>query len=366
MRILHVIDSLGIGGAETLVLALCSAWRSQGVDVEVYALRGGSLEADARAAGIPVHVEGCGSVYSPLHVLRLVRFMRTRHFDVIHVHLYPAQLWVCLASRLAGWKTPMVTTEHSSRNRRRSALFRPLDRWMYRQFAGIAAISLSTLASLNSHLGYKLRTGAVIPNGIDETRFQRSAAHSGNGALPTLLIIGSLTPVKDQATAIRAMTNIKEGRLVIAGDGPLRSALEALARRLAVHERVRFLGVRRDIAQLIATSDIYVQTSRWEGFCLAVVEAMCGGLPCVVSRVPGLEEVVGHAGVYYEPGDADQLASAIRSLLQQPESRKVLAARGIERAKGFTLQACRIRYDALYAAVTGEDPRDLLDRAPVC
>jgi glycosyltransferase involved in cell wall biosynthesis len=354
MKILQVIDSLNVGGAETLVLNLCTAWRNSGLDVELYALRGGPLEVDARRAGIPLHIAGCGSVYSPLHVLRLARFMRSKHFDIIHVHLFPAQLWACLAVRLARGKAPIVTTEHSTGNRRRTALFRSLDRWMYRQFAVTVAISEATLRSLASHAGDGLRRIVVIQNGIDETRFQRCVPRSvETRTAPTLLIVGSLTPVKDQATAIRAMTQVDGAELIIAGDGPLRSGLQALTHHLGVQDRVHFLGVRRDIAQLIAASDIYVQTSRWEGFCLAVVEAMCGGLPCVVSRVPGLEEVVGHAGLYFEPGNAGELALAIRSLLQDPEYRAVLADHGVERAKRFTLPACRARYEALYRTVTG-------------
>jgi glycosyltransferase involved in cell wall biosynthesis len=359
MKILHVLDSLNIGGAETLVLALCAEWKRLGVDVELYALRGGPLAEDARLAGIPVHIGGCGSIYSPLHILWLARFVRSRHFDIIHVHLYPAQLWAPLAARLAGWKVPLVATEHSIHNRRRTALFRPLDCWMYRQFTVTAAISEAARSSLARHLGDTQYRSVVIPNGIDETRFQDTGPPSLDpGTNPTLLIVGSLTQVKDQATAIRAMAGIEDAKLVIVGDGPKRRELEALTRQLGLQGRVHFLGVRRDIARLIAAADIYLQTSRWESFCLAVVEAMCGGLPCVVSRVPGLEEIVGSAGLYYEPGDERGLASAIRFLLDRPEFRRTLSERGVRRAKDFTLPVCRSRYEALYRTVTQEGPRD--------
>ena len=352
MKILQVLDSLSIGGAETLVLALCSQWKRLGVDVELYALKGGPLEEEARLAGIPVHLGGCGSVYSPLHIVRLARFMRSRHFDIVHVHLFPAQLWLCLAAMLSGSKIPLVTTEHSIQTRRRTALLRPLDRWMYRQFRVTAAISQAALRSLTSHLGESSWTSVVIPNGIDETRFQRRSPPSQD--VSKLLIVGSLTVVKDQATAIRAMAELKGVELVIAGDGPLRGELQELTRRLGLQDRVHFLGVRRDIAQLIAAADIYVQTSKWESFCLAAVEAMCGGLPCVVSRVAGLEEIVGSAGLYYEPGDVQSLASAIRSLLHHPERRRALADLGVKRAKDFTLPVCRASYEALYRTVSEE------------
>src|SRR6185312_496053 len=98
MRILHIIDSLFIGGAETLVTSLSVASTRLSDDVELYALRaGGPLETVAAAAGIPVYAASEGSVYSPIHIWKLARFLRSRHFDVIHVHLYPAQLWATLA-----------------------------------------------------------------------------------------------------------------------------------------------------------------------------------------------------------------------------------------------------------------------------
>lgn len=355
MRILHIIDGLFVGGAEKLLTGLCSAMKNSGTSVEVYVLRGGGpLEADVTDIGIPLHSGGKGSVYSPLHVMRLAKFLQSRHFDVIHVHLFPAQLWVCLAARIAGCRTPIVTTEHSTNNRRRTALFRCLDRWMFRQFAAVVAISEATRESLVEHVGHNLQALSVVLNGIDETRFgsvsPRVSPSDADGL--TLLTVGSLTKVKDQATIIRALPLIEGAKLVMAGDGPLRGTLEALAAELGVGNRVQFLGVRHDIPRLIAMADVYVQASRWEGFCLAVVEAMCGGLPCVAARVDGLQEVVGRAGLFFDPGNAEELAATVRSLSGHPERRAALAARSIEQAKQFSLSVCRARYETLYQILT--------------
>jgi glycosyltransferase involved in cell wall biosynthesis len=262
-------------------------------------------------------------------------------------------MWVCLASWLAGCTTPIVTTEHGAFNRRRTWLFRWMDRPMYRRFTAIAAISDVSRNSLLAHLGSMLQKVHVVLNGVDANRFEFHPQQSREPKTAKLVILstGSLIRLKDQATAIRAIARIDGAKLMLAGDGPLRNELETLASRLGVRSRVEFLGVRKDIPQLIASADLYVQTSLREGFCLAVVEAMCGGLPCIVSRNEGLSEIVGPAGVYFEPGNVDELASAIRLLSGDPRRRAELAQRGVDRASRYTLAACYARYEDFYRTV---------------
>jgi glycosyltransferase involved in cell wall biosynthesis len=227
---------------------------------------------------------------------------------------------------------------------------------MFRQFAAIAAISEATRQALADHTGRDPRSLSVVLNGVDERQFGSIAKRAAEVSLadPKILTVGSLTTVKDQATAIRAVALLENGRISIVGEGPQRGALEALAAELGVRERVQFLGIRLDIPQLIAAADIYVQTSRWEGFCLAVVEALAGGLPCVASRVAGLQEVIGPAALFFEAGNARELAACLRTLCDSQEQRSALAALGIERARKFSLSACAVGYENLYKAVTAE------------
>jgi glycosyltransferase involved in cell wall biosynthesis len=222
---------------------------------------------------------------------------------------------------------------------------------MYRQFAAIAVISEATRNALQTHLGDKVQQICVVPNGIDAARFRLPFPGEPKTTARVILSVGSLTPVKDQVTIIRAIAQIDGVKLMLAGDGPLRADLEATACHLGAGSRVEFLGIRRDIPRLIAGSDLYVQASQVEGFCLAVVEAMCGGLPCIVSRTTGLQETVGRAGLYFDPGNAEELASAIRALLADPSRRAELSLRGVDQANRFTLQACSARYQDFYSKV---------------
>lgn len=355
MKILHVIDSLHIGGAEVLVSSLSVASRKLNDDVEVYALRaGGPLEPVVEAAGIPVHRASKGSVYSPFHILRLTRFLRSRRFDIIHVHLYPAQLWATLALLISRCDIPIVTTEHSASNHRRSLFFfKWLDRWMYRRYTAIAAISKATRDALIAYAGKMLPEVRVVRNGIDTTRFEpglREGERPPNAPL-VVLSVGRLAALKDQATIIRAIAMVEGVKLVLVGDGPQRGEQQDLAMRLQVQSRVEFLGIRTDVPQLIANADIYVQASLHEGFCIAAAEAMCGGLPCIAARNPGLEEVVGDAGLFFEPGDAEELAAAIRRLAGDPSLRAELCRRGMAQAAKFTLSACHESYNEFYRDV---------------
>jgi glycosyltransferase involved in cell wall biosynthesis len=238
-------------------------------------------------------------------------------------------------------------------------VFRWLDRWMYQRFIGIAAISTATRDALVAHAGKEIPPVQVVLNGIDPERFRpenRVTRVHENTPL-VLLSTGRLSYVKDQETIIRALAMVEDVKLVLAGDGPQRKEQEELAGRLGVRSRVDFLGIRTDIPQLIASSDIYIQASRWEGFCLAVAEAMCGGLPCIAARNTGLQEVVGSAGLYFEPGDPEGLAAAIRELADNSSLRAELSARGIAQARKFTLPECYSRYHNFYRDAIAGTPQ---------
>ena len=228
---------------------------------------------------------------------------------------------------------------------------------MYRRYQGIAAISEATRDALVAHTGKVIPEVRVVPNGIDPTRFEAVSRESpvSRNAPFVVLSVGRLAAVKDQGTIIRAVATIDGVRLLLAGDGPQRQEQEDLAVRLNVPSRVEFLGVRSDVPELIARADIYVQASLHEGFCLAVAEAMCGGLPCIAARNSGLQEVVGNAGLFFEPGDAEGLAAAIRQLMADPALRAELSRRGIAQARKFTLPACQVNYNLFYQDAIARD-----------
>ena len=154
MRVLQVIDSLATGGAERLLVDLCPMWRAHGIDVDIYVLRacGSVFEAELRQSGVTIFEGGRGSVYSPLHVAKLAFHLHRRHYDVVHVHLYPAQLWMAMVSRCFP-DCRVITTEHNTSNRRRSLALGRIDSWMYSQFDLVTCISKGVLDALIHWIG---------------------------------------------------------------------------------------------------------------------------------------------------------------------------------------------------------------------
>lgn len=353
MKVLQVINSLEIGGAEVLLKDLVPRLQQRGIDLSMILLNstGSQLECELENMGVCFLSTVQANLYSPMHMLRLSR--QLQHFDVIHVHLFPAQLWVAIARRLSKKRTVLITTEHNTYNRRRKALFRPLDRWMYSQYCAIACISDATLSALIHWVPDLAGKATIIPNGINLERITTARVASKSKSLlddsrPVILSIGRLQPQKDHATTLHAITKIPNAHLVIVGVGEMRQQLEQLAFSLGITNRVHFLGQRQDIPELIKMADIYVQSSHFEGFGIATLEAMAGGLPVIASDVPGLNYVVKGAGILFSPGDPDALAKAISSLLSSQEFRSKLSQAGMERAKKFSIDQTAKLYMDLY------------------
>jgi len=353
VKVLQVIDSMEISGAEVLLADMVPFFQQSGIDLSMFLLNstGSHLERKLGNMGVCFLSSVQASVYSPMHVLRLAR--QLRHFDIIHVHLFPAQLWAAMAKRLSDKRTVLITTEHSTYNYRRKAWLRPIDRWMYRQYNAIACISQDALSALIDWVPDTAGKATVIQNGINFERITAAGAASKSkipldDSRPVILSIGRLQPQKDHAATLRAITKIPDAQLVIVGVGEMRQQLEQLAISLGIADRVHFLGRRLDVPELIKMADIYVQSSNFEGFGIAALEAMAGGLPVIASDVPGLNNVVGGAAILFPPGDSDALAEAISSLLSSQELRSQLSQAGMEKAQKFSIEQTAKQYVELY------------------
>jgi glycosyltransferase involved in cell wall biosynthesis len=162
------------------------------------------------------------------------------------------------------------------------------------------------------------------------------------------LSVGSLTVRKDHATLLRAMARTNRGKLVIAGEGPLRASLERLSRELGLQDRVTLVGVQEDIAALMAKADVFVHPSIVEGFGLAVVEAMAAGLPVIASDVPGMRRILGESAVVFRTGDAEALAVCLKRLAEDRNLCASASAAGRERATQYGIEKMAAGYQLLY------------------
>jgi glycosyltransferase involved in cell wall biosynthesis len=220
------------------------------------------------------------------------------------------------------------------------------------------AVSREIAGELVERLGWPAEKIEVVHNAVDVDRFDELSAPPGlrdeigaGGERPMVVTIGRLDEQKGYPVLLEAAARLPEAIFVIAGEGPERPGLEALADRLDVRDRVRFLGHRTDVPQLLAAGDVFALPSLHEGTSLAVLEAMAARRPVVGTAIGGTEELIddGESGLLVPPGDADALAAALGRLLADAGLRDSLAARGRERVESdFTRRAMADRVTAIY------------------
>lgn len=356
MKILHVITSLGTGGAEKLLVDMLPRLRDMGCDVELLVFDGTPTPFMQRLqdSGIVVHrLHAHGGVYSPMNVALLMPYMR--RYDVIHTHNTACQLYVPMAHLLAGGKAKLVTTEHSTYNRRRDKwYFKPIDRWMYDRYSAIASVSDKSTRLLCDYIG----TDRVmtVENGIDIGAYADAVPADRQIMVPdykehdvVVTMVAGFREAKDQDSLIRAISVLPDNyKLCLVGDGMRRSEIEALVASLGMQGRVRLMGVRSDVAQILKASDVNVLLSHWEGLSLSSVEGMASGRPFVASDVDGLREVVGGNGVLFSDGDYRQLADVLQHLMTDKAEYARVSKACVDAAKRYDIAVTARRYYEIY------------------
>jgi glycosyltransferase involved in cell wall biosynthesis len=368
LSVAHVITTLNVGGAETLLLELCRRLPALGVDCSVTFLKGaGPLAGAFHAAGVEVARVGLAAPVDPSALPRLRRKIAGFAPDVVHTHMFKADLHGLLAARLAGVKH-IVTTKHAAEEARSSAVVSGVDRWLATRSDAVICVSEDMRAFSAQREGIPREHMTVIRSGIDVERFarprDRGAARRQLGigpGTPTVLVTSRLHSSKGHDSLIEAMRTVRAARpdavLLVAGDGAERVRLE----RLAAPDggAVRFLGTRSDVEDLLWAADLFVLPSNREALGLSLVEAMAARRPCVATRVGGVPEVVrdGENGLLVQPGDADALAGAITRILDDPVLAGRLAERGAEVARAdFDIRDTVLAYAELYRRVAGANP----------
>ena len=323
MKVLQVVNSLGFGGAEKLVVEMSILLKKAHVDVEILLINRSFMEyeRELQENKIIVNSLDVNHFYNPVVICKLMKYMKV--YDLIHVHLFPMQYWVVLAKLLSFSSIPLITTEHSTDNRRRHILgFRILDRIIYKYYCKIISISSETQNELCHYLKQTDSRFLVINNGINVDNYRASSAYIKeeflhvDSSIKIVTMVGLFRQAKDQDTLIRALKYLNENvHLVLVGAGERENILKSLVCELNLEKRVHFLGRRKDVAAIMQMSDIIVQSSHWEGFGLAALEGMATGKPVVASNVSGLADIVKGAGLLFSPHHEKQLAEILSRLL---------------------------------------------------
>jgi glycosyltransferase involved in cell wall biosynthesis len=383
IRVAVVIEALGRGGAERLLVDTARCHDRTRLSLHVYTLFSVRRDySDAlQALGIP---ETCLELTSARQIVsgvkRLRRQLQARPADVMHTHLFAANT----VGRGAAWLEgmPVVSTYHDADYEPvvrlgnpgltplKQALLRMVDRISARLSKGHAlAVSDYVARSVRERLGYPPERVTTLPNGVDTTLFcpdplHRSETRQSLGISDDeflVLCVGRMTPQKGQATLLQALSRLRpnRNRTLMVGDGPHRSALEQLCRDLGLSESVSFVGTRADVPDLLRAADVLVLPSLHEGFGLVVAEALASGTPVIASNVGPLPEIVsnGNTGLLVEPGDPQSLANGLMELLTQPERRRAMGGRGREEVlRRFGLPLMLERLEEVYKRLAKAGP----------
>ncbi len=382
MKVLYLIDTLSVGGAERSLLEIARHYReTKAALCHVY--RGDTLRSEYEAAGIPVVSLDLDAKYGFVNAVRGVReVIRATRPDLVHTSLFRASIIGRIAGRLEG--VPVVDSFVSdsygeerraglSRMRRvKLAAVRAVDALTARWVAHFTANSNAAARSNVRALRLSASDVTVIHRGRDPRRFEpgtvAAAALPGRDGEPiggpVFLSVGRLLESKGQDDLLHAFKTVHarqlEAHLLLAGEGPYRPELERLRRELGLEDCVHLLGQREDIPALLAAADVFVFPSHFEGHSGALVEAMLAQKPIVASDIPENRESVEHrvTALLVPPRHPEALAEAMVKLLEQPEEAKQLAAQAREVAlERFDVRRIAEQHEELYRSVLEQRSR---------
>lgn len=365
MRIVYVLTSLGIGGAERQALTLAACMAQRGHSVQIIALR--TLPEEWVTTLPLVHLGISKSPWSATAgLLRARRLLRDLQPDLVHSHNFHANIFARLL-RVRDSRPALIATVHNvyEGGWLRMMAYRLTDGLSTRTTAVSEAVAHRFIAEKAISRGRSL----VVPNAIeardytpDSARRAATRAALGAGEDFAWLAAGRIAPAKDYPNLLRAFARVRAAaphtRLWIAGQSSMRAEeqLRHLAAELGIADRVQWLGLRRDLPALLDGADGFVSSSAWEGMPLAVAEAMAMEKPVVATDAGGVRELVGDAGCVVPVRDAVALAGAMLILMCDSAAMRGARGRAARRriAARFSMEIRAAEWESIYRAAVAE------------
>jgi glycosyltransferase involved in cell wall biosynthesis len=363
VRIAYIVTkSDPIGGAQIHVRDLAASVQAHGHSPVVITSGKGPFIDELRAQGTPTIVlRHLDAPIAPIRDLRALREIHAALVDLRPDLLAAHSSKAGILGRLAGWslRIPVVFTVHGwaftpGVPKLQAALYRQIERCV-----GPLANQIITVSEFDRRLALDARVigrqrVVTVHNGMPDIPAPLRADPSRSPA--RLIMVARFGPQKDHPTLLRALAGLQDHpwELDLVGEGPLIQAMQSLAATLGIGGRLRFLGQRRDVEQLLAAAQISLLVTNWEGFPLSILEAMRAALPVVASAVGGIAESVrdGETGYLVARGDVERLRDRIRQLLVSPDLRVQMGTSGRRRfEKDFTLEHFVSRTLAVYRDV---------------
>lgn len=355
-----------VGGAEEMVLNLVRHLPERFEPVIVCLNEAGPIGEEIRKTGVEFHVLGVTpGLRHPFHLIDIERALVAIGPDIVHTFLLTASLYGRLAAMFA--RVPIIIGTEVNIYENKEPRHIRAERWLMAKTDAVVVSAGSVRDFYIDQIGAEPSKIEVIYNAVDwsalQTTKSRDAMREELGLGPYAPVAGIVARLTEQKAhdvlfqALATTPGLERLHLVVVGDGHLRERLEKLAVELGIADRLRFLGARRDLGDLMSAMDMFVMPSLWEGLPLSMVLAMGAGLPVVATNVAGIPEVVSHDvnGLLVPPSDAVALGGALAQLVRNPDMRLRLGAAAREWAvprfgvDGYVASVTAL-YDRLLAA----------------
>jgi glycosyltransferase involved in cell wall biosynthesis len=380
IRVLQVITRLIVGGAQETVMLIADMLDKDRYQVEIVSgpQTGpeGSLIEEIRRRGIPLTILPDLVRQMDLRDFRafwrLYGIMKSGRYDIVHTNSSKAGILGRWAARLA--KIPVIVhTVHGwGHHKGQQTLVRRMFIWSERVSAAttdkLVVVSPRNMQTgLEDHIGFQAKY-VTIRSGIElddfaHPRISKSDMRARLGIGPEVPVVGTVTRLSPQKApldfvkaAIEAANRVPASHFVIVGDGPLRGQVETMINQSGLQQRFHLTGLRRDVPELLASFNVFVLTSLWEGLPRVLPQAMAAGLPIVATAVDGNAEAVrnGENGILVRPGDCEGLARAIEILLSDRSIAEQMGSRGRQDVSDFSDRKMVNEIDALYQSLVGQ------------
>ncbi len=352
MRVLHLIPTLGGGGAERQIVALAQGLRTLGVDVHVGIVSEGANLTRLEAAGAIVHRIAARGNYDPMLPLRIARLIRRVHPDVVQTWLTQMDVVGGLAALMT--RTPWIISERTNK------VYYPRDlKHGFRHFIGrfASAIVANSRGGAEYWSAMPSKKVVVVPNALPLADIELAVRDERDlGASEVILFAGRFDPAKNLPNLIDALSNVIRERDAVAllcGEGPLEGEVRARIGSAEMSDRIRLLGFTDQVFGLMKRADVFVSSSWFEGQPNAVLEAAACGGPLVLSDIPAHRECFGNdAALYADPSDPAAIAGAIRQTLDDRNAARQRAERARSIARQWSIERAASSYLQTYKMVT--------------
>ena len=357
IKVLHLIEHLEVGGAERSVVNIVQSLDKNRFYSIVCLYRNmGSFADELREARhtviflrkniLTLHTPRLFKLpflllESAIFIFRLARLIRKNEIDIIHSHMFSANLWGRLAA-LIGGRPGILTTEHTTSDWQRSTKETVFNRLLAPLSNRVVVVSKTVAETVAKDQRIDSNKLVIIVNGVkleDKNGHKREKSKGLPGTTPRIAIIAYLVPVKRHDLLFQALQicikRIPQISCCVIGDGPERNRLEQMVKDMNLTHKVFFLGERYDVKSLIPKLNLVVSTSDNEGLPMNLLEAMAAGIPVVATDVGGSSDLIetGKTGILVKAGDVQEMANGICNVLNNPELANEMGKQGMEKIK---------------------------------